>query len=120
MATKKGIYSVFKNIIKKENVLSQSKLHEKFFESQIVNLTPIFNTQTQEFSSVLHQSLVTSKENQVISFFQEGLDNIAYWHCHGRAIQSLFPIHQNLLCNTSVTLEELIELISSSVFQWIN
>jgi EAL domain-containing protein (putative c-di-GMP-specific phosphodiesterase class I) len=113
MASKKGIYSVFKNIIKKENVLFQSKPQEKFLDSQVVNLLPIFDTMTQEFSGVLHQSLVDSRADKVIQHVQEALQNIAYWHCHGRAINTLLPIHQNHLGN-EVLIDQLIAQISSS------
>jgi EAL domain-containing protein (putative c-di-GMP-specific phosphodiesterase class I) len=113
MASKKGMYSVFKNIIKKENVLFQSKPQEKFLESQIVNLMPIFDTMTQEFSGVIHQSLVDASCDQIIQHVQDGLKNIAYWHCHGRAINTLLPIHQKNLSN-ELLLEQLISQIASS------
>ena len=113
MGSKKGIYSVFKNIIKKENVLFQSRPQEKFIDSQVVNLLPIFDTMTQEFSGVLHQSLVDANADKVIPHVQEALQNIAYWHCHGRAINTLLPIHQSHLGN-ELLLEQLITQISSS------
>lgn len=113
MQSKKGIYSVFKNIIKKENALFQSKPQEKFLDTQVVNLLPIFDTMTQEFSGVLHQSLIDSKEDKIIHHVQEALQNIAYWHCHGRAINTLLPIHQHHLGN-DLLMEQLIAQISAS------
>lgn len=113
MTSKKGIYSIFKNIIKKENVLSQATLQDKFIEPQVVNLTPIFNTTTQAFSGVIHQSLVGLQKEFTSTHIEDGLQNIAYWHCHGRAINTLLPIHQNLLTQDTLV-NQLIEQIASS------
>lgn len=113
MKSKKTFYSLFKNIITKEKFLSQSQEVERFLESQIVNLIPIFNTHTQEFSAVLYQSLLDTHGEFLENHLQDALQNIAYWHCHGRAITTLLPINQNTLLNEN-QLDILIEKILKS------
>jgi EAL domain-containing protein (putative c-di-GMP-specific phosphodiesterase class I) len=80
---------------------------------QLINLEPIFNTQSNVFYAVLQKDLIQTGINDYLHRLKLGLENISYWHFHGRAITSLFPIPANFLLNESFC-EALIILLKES------
>jgi EAL domain-containing protein (putative c-di-GMP-specific phosphodiesterase class I) len=92
MKQTKNILDQFKNWIKQSVKVEQPKEISSMFKEQLINLDPIFDTQTNEFIGALQNDLIQNCPNIYLKRFQQGLDNISYWHFHGRAIKNLLPL----------------------------
>jgi EAL domain-containing protein (putative c-di-GMP-specific phosphodiesterase class I) len=86
------IYGQFKNWFKDSLKVQQPTNTHHSFKEQLINLEPIFDTQTNEFVGALQNDLHLSCPSNYLKNFQQGLENVSYWHFHGRAIKNLLPL----------------------------
>lgn len=113
MSSKFSLYQFIKNLIAKD--ISQDQAHLQTVQSsmQNTNLMAIFNTHTNQFYGAYCNTLSNTDANQSINSLHEMIENIAYWHCHGRAITCVFPIHASLLTN-EIHLDHIERILISS------
>lgn len=83
---------------------------DSFLTLQPINLEPYFDTQANQFQGVFFKSFVYYNDLDLHNLFEECLLNIAYWHCHHRAIRSILPLHAKTLVQPKLlnTIEELL------------
>ena len=86
------LYGTFKQWFEKSIKVRQPHKSKNGFIEQLINLEPIFDTKTHLFSGSLQNDLNTSDPVEYLHLFELGLENITYWHFHGRAIKSLLPL----------------------------
>lgn len=93
------IYRNLKFWFNKQMRVEQPKINTSQFEEQRIHLEPIFDSQTNAFVGAQYDDLELQKPNDYLQKFKRSLENIAYWHCHGRAILTLLPLPVQFLKN---------------------
>ncbi len=96
MAGKFSLSRIFKPWSVKDSSIKKTAFNPEFLE---IPLLPIFNTQSNQFDSVYFDFDYEKHTNQTIDLVEQCLSNINYWHCHGRAIRCVLPIHYKELIN---------------------
>lgn len=66
--------------------------NDTFLALQPTNLEPYFDSQSNQFQGVFFKSFIYYNDLDLPHLFEECLMNIAYWHCHHRAIRTIVPI----------------------------
>ena len=90
MEKNRGVIHDLRNWIAKHMRVEQPKNNSSQFVEQVINLEPVFNTQTMVFEGVLCNDLYKlSDEKMYLKHFKQALENIAYWCCHGRTIMTI-------------------------------
>ena len=120
MEKNRGVIHDLRNWIAKHMRVEQPKNNSSQFVEQVINLEPVFNTQTMVFEGVLCNDLYKlSDEKMYLKHFKQALENIAYWCCHGRTIMTILPLPIYLLSN-EIFLKELEKnLVASQLPVWL-
>lgn len=112
MTGKFNLYRIYKRWT--ANDQSQVNTQESTtFDLQTTNLLPIFNTNTNLFTSVMFKSRDQSRHDSITDLVQGCLKNINYWQCHGRAIRCILPTHYSELIS-EVTIKQIEDLLINS------
>jgi len=92
MKEDQSIYQNLKLWLSKQIKVEQPQTKQLHFENQQIHLDPIFDSHKQKFMGVICNQLHQTNEKNYLLDFKNALDDISYWHCHGRAILSLLPL----------------------------
>jgi EAL domain-containing protein (putative c-di-GMP-specific phosphodiesterase class I) len=92
MKEQQGLYQSLKSWISKQMKVEQPQINIAQFETQSIHLEPIFDCQNQVFIGAICNDLIETNSTIYLKHFKKSLEEIAYWHCHGRAILTLLPL----------------------------
>jgi hypothetical protein len=92
MKDQQGLYWSLKSWLSKQMNVEQPQINLTQFEEQSVHLEPIFDCQNQIFIGAICNDLIETNSKTYLIHFKKSLEEIAYWHCHGRAILTLLPL----------------------------
>jgi len=105
MKEHQGIYQNLRYWLTKRIRIEQPQNKDLNFEEQLIYLDSIFESQSQEFAGAICNDLLQSNPTLYLRQFKNALDSIAYWHCHGRAIQTFLPLPTSMLLSKEFVLE---------------
>lgn len=105
MKEHQGIYQNLRYWLTKRIRIEQPQNKDLNFEEQLIYLDSIFESQSQEFAGAICNDLLQSNPTLYLRQFKNALDSIAYWHCHGRAIQTFLPLPTSMLLSREFVLE---------------
>ncbi len=105
MSHSKGIYSYVKKLVSRKALANQSTPEQAHhtFAQQVINLEPFFCNQSHTFQGVICKDLLTHYSSNPSMHFKECLNNLAFWHCYGRAIHTLIPMRVDTLLDPQQT-----------------
>jgi EAL domain-containing protein (putative c-di-GMP-specific phosphodiesterase class I) len=92
MKEQQGLYQTLKSWLSKQMNVEQPQINLAQFEEQSIHLEPIFDCQNQLFIGAVCNDLIETSSTLYLKYFKKSLEEIAYWHCHGRAILTLLPL----------------------------
>lgn len=113
MSSKFSLYQFIKKYLAKD-IVHDHPIHQlPQTSTQNTNLMAVFNLQTNQFHGAFYNTISNIDANQTFKSLNEMIENITYWHCHGRSINCVLPIHASLLINES-HLEEIEKILITS------
>jgi len=87
--------------------------HQSWSKRQAISHEPIFNCKGTKLTGSLFRPLLTASDMQILRFFMEGLDTIAYWYRSGRFIPGILPIPTHAIASNGYV-DAMSELILNS------
>ena len=87
--------------------------HQSWSKRQAISHEPIFNCKGTKLTGSLFRPLLTASDMQILRFFMEGLDTIAYWYRSGRFIPGILPIPTHAIASNGFV-DAMSELILNS------